>query len=68
VTRGVVGDSLLPLLSGNMVGLTGVGSSNTGADPVSEEETLKSWRLEKNSRSSISTLVISLICNITQNN
>jgi hypothetical protein len=68
VTRGVLGDSLLPLLSGNMVGLTGVGWSNTGPDPVSEEETLKNWRLEKNSRSSTSTLVISLICNTISNN
>jgi hypothetical protein len=61
VTRGVVGDSLLPLLSGNTVGLAGVGGSNTGADTVSDEK-LKSWRLEKNSRSPTSSPAISFIC------
>lgn len=62
VTRGVVGDSLLPLLSGNTVGLAGVGGSKTGADTVSDEEKLKRWRLEKNSRSPKSNPAISLIC------
>jgi hypothetical protein len=38
VTRGVVGDSLLPLLSGNTVGLAAVGGSNTGADTVPDEK------------------------------
>jgi hypothetical protein len=59
--RGVVGDSLLPLLSGNIVGLSGVGGSNSGVEPVSEEEKLKNWRLEKNSKSLTSTLAISFI-------
>jgi len=60
--RGVVGESLLPLLSGNTGGLTGAGRSNAVADLVSEEEKLKNWRLE-NSRSLTRTLVISLIYN-----
>jgi hypothetical protein len=60
--RGVVGDSLLPLLSGNTVGLTGVGRSNAVADLVSEDEKLKNWRLE-NSRSLTRKLAISLIYN-----
>jgi hypothetical protein len=62
----VVGDSLLPLLSGNTVGLTGVSGSNAGADLVSEEEKLKNWRLE-NSRSLTSTPAISLIYNTIPN-
>jgi len=60
--RGVVGESLLPLLSGNTGGLTGAGRSNAVADLVSEEEKLKNWRLE-NSRSLTRTLTISLIYN-----
>jgi hypothetical protein len=60
--RGVGGDSLLPLLSGNTVGLTAVGGSNAAADLVSEEEKLKNWRLE-NSRSLTRTPAISLIYN-----
>jgi hypothetical protein len=63
VTRGVVGDSLLPLLSGNTVGLTGVSGSNAGADFVSEEEELKNWRPE-NSRSLTRTPAISFTYNI----
>jgi hypothetical protein len=64
VTRGVVGDSLLPLLSGNTVGLAAVGGSNTGADTVPDEEKLNSWMLDKNSRSPTSNPAISLICKI----
>lgn len=58
VLKGVLGDSRLPLLSGNNLGLVGIGGSTVGADPASEYENVKRWRLEENSNKSTNTSAI----------